>query len=63
MSEMLKPSEVAERLGLSIKTVNRMLSNNVIPWINLSATGNTVRPRRRVMQDALEDFINSQQKK
>lgn len=61
MSEMLKPAEVAKRLGLSLKTVNRMLANNVIPSINLSATGNLSRPRRRVMVGALEDFINKGQ--
>lgn len=58
MTELLKMPQVAEVLGVGVRTAERMAAERKIPVVNI---GTGRRPRYRVDPDALAQHLRDQQ--
>jgi len=56
---LLKPSEIAEALSVTVATVHTMLNRGVLPSIDISASADPKRRVRRVREDDFLAFIDS----
>ena len=53
-----KPAEVAERLGVDVKTVLRWIANGELEALNVARNVNGGRPSWRITEQAIERFTN-----
>lgn len=55
--QLLRLEDVADRLGVSRDSVERLIASGALPAVDMRAGGN--RPRLRVTEDALAEFIKA----
>lgn len=59
MTRAIPLDEVAESLGVSLRTVGEWIAKYELKAVNLSRSGTSRKPRFRVLESDLQEFLRS----